>query len=172
MPPMADHPGIRLQKIRRKKAAKPGETRRGSAVLSREVLARRTGVGDYVVVSAEAIKAIESGARNPGDDTLAALYKSLEITAEEWPEGALAQTRYLVSRSLDEKIVGLETALKRRTALLELFAAHGAMPAAGGGAPEVPGETGRRLSGDVPSDQDRLQPDSDPESDAAEGDPK
>lgn len=116
---MDDHPGVGLKAARERRKARPEETRRATNVLSRDTLAKRcTGADGYVPVSLDTIKAAEEGTRNPGDDTLAALYHALgEVTPEEWPAGALAETRYLAARWLDEREVGLEVALARRQAL-------------------------------------------------------
>ena len=122
------HPGIGLERARLARVAKDGELRRPSGKpLSREVLARRTGQNGYERVSADTIKAAEQdrdtkSARRPGDDTLAALYHALgDATPEEWPEGALAEARYLAGRWLDEGRVGRDVALARRDRLLALI---------------------------------------------------
>lgn len=122
-----EHVGAQLKRVRTSRRSLEGEVRRHGGVLSREVLARRTGRDGYVTVSAETIKSAEesatTGVRLPDDDTLASLYHELEARPDEFPAGALAEARYLVSRWLDERHTGVQNALRRRAQVLQLLAA-------------------------------------------------
>lgn len=146
-----EHVGTQLKRVRTSRKSLEGETRgRPGRELSREVLARRTGNDVYPTVAAATIKSAEespvTGARLPGDDTIASLYSALKATAEEFPAGALADARYLANRWLDERLVGVDVALRRREQMLALI---GDKPSV----TERAREAAERLAGTPPTSQ-------------------
>lgn len=126
---------------------------RGQHDWSQEELSRRSGV------SVKAISRFENGKtkelRRPSREALArALNVDQGIFAGKKPA-------HRQSYSVEDALVRLEGKIERIISLLE-----GSAPAAGGGAPKLPGETGHHLRGGDSTPQDHEPPQSEPGKDA------
>jgi transcriptional regulator with XRE-family HTH domain len=85
---------------------------------------------------------LERGLLYPTPEMLEAIAKALEVEPEVFPEYRLAKLREL----FDERIVTLDEAMENARELSEALA--------GSGLPQPPGELGRRLRGELPSQRD------------------